>query len=151
MEKAKVKGIPYGVARFEDIRRDNLYYIDKTMYLPLLEETSNYLFLIRPRRFGKSVFVSMMQAYYDIDKADRFDDLFGGLWIQQHPTPLKNAFQVIYFDFSLVSARQGKLEGSFNDYCGIVMDGFIKRYREYYGADTVEKVLYWLRTMRHSS
>ncbi len=141
MEKAKVKGIPYGVARFEDIRRDNLYYIDKTMYLPLLEETSNYLFLIRPRRFGKSVFVSMMQAYYDMAKADRFDDLFGGLWIQQHPTPLKNAFQVIYFDFSLVSARQGKLEGSFNDYCGIVMDGFIKRYREYYGADTVEKVL----------
>ena len=141
MEKAKVKGIPYGVARFEDIRRDNLYYVDNTMYLPLLEETSNYLFLIRPRRFGKSVFVSMMQAYYDIDKADRFDDLFDGLWIQQHPTPLKNAFQVIYFDFSLVSARQGKLEGSFNDYCGIVMDGFIKRYREYYGADTVEKVL----------
>ena len=141
MEKAKVKGIPYGVARFEDIRRDNLYYIDKTMYLPLLEETSNYLFLIRPRRFGKSVFVSMMQAYYDMAQADRFDDLFGGLWIQQHPTPLKNAFQVIYFDFSLVSARQGKLEGSFNDYCGIVMDGFIKRYREYYGADTVEKVL----------
>ena len=141
MEKAKVKGIPYGVARFEDIRRDNLYYVDNTMYLPLLEETSNYLFLIRPRRFGKSVFVSMMQAYYDMAKADRFDDLFGGLWIQQHPTPLKNAFQVIYFDFSLVSARQGKLEGSFNDYCGIVMDGFIKRYREYYGADTVEKVL----------
>ena len=141
MEKAKVKGIPYGVARFEDIRRDNLYYIDKTMYLPLLEDTSNYLFLIRPRRFGKSVFVSMMQAYYDMAQADRFDELFGGLWIQQHPTPLKNAFQVIYFDFSLVSARQGKLEGSFNDYCGIVMDGFIKRYREYYGADTVEKVL----------
>ena len=141
MEKAKVKGIPYGVARFEDIRRDNLYYVDNTMYLPLLEETSNYLFLIRPRRFGKSVFVSMMQAYYDMAKADRFDDLFDGLWIQQHPTPLKNAFQVIYFDFSLVSARQGKLEGSFNDYCGIVMDGFIKRYREYYGADTVEKVL----------
>ena len=136
-----MKGIPYGVARFEDIRRDNLYYIDKTMYLPLLEETSNYLFLIRPRRFGKSVFVSMMQAYYDMAQADRFDDLFDGLWIQQHPTPLKNAFQVIYFDFSLVSARQGKLESSFNDYCGAELDSFIKEYRPYYDEEMVEKVL----------
>ena len=141
MEKAKVKGIPYGVARFEDIRRDNLYYVDNTMYLPLLEETSNYLFLIRPRRFGKSVFVSMMQAYYDMAQADRFDDLFDGLWIQQHPTPLKNTFQVIYFDFSLVSARQGKLESSFNDYCGAELDSFIKEYRSYYDEEMVEKVL----------
>ena len=141
MEKAKVKGIPYGVARFEDIRRDNLYYIDKTMYLPLLEETSNYLFLIRPRRFGKSVFVSMMQAYYDIDKADRFDDLFGGLWIQQHPTPLKNAFQVIYFDFSMVEAGMDQLEYTFNNYCGAELDSFIKRYKSYYDAETFEKVL----------
>ena len=61
-----VKGIPYGVARFEEVRDKNRYYVDKTMYLPLLEETNDYLFLIRPRRFGKSVFVSMMQAYYDI-------------------------------------------------------------------------------------
>ena len=105
MEQAKVvKGIPYGVANFEDVRNKNRYYVDKTMYLPLLEETSDYLFLIRPRRFGKSVFVSMMQAYYDIAKADRFDTLFDGLWIKEHPTPLKNAFQVIYFDFSLVGA-----------------------------------------------
>ena len=57
------------------------------------------------------------------------------------PTPLKNAFQVIYFDFSIVSASQGKLEKSFNDYCGIVMDGFIKRYSEYYDPNTVSKVL----------
>ena len=67
MEKAAVKGIPYGVARFDEVRNENFYYVDKTMYLPLLEGASKYLFLIRPRRFGKSVFVSMMQAYYDID------------------------------------------------------------------------------------
>ena len=141
MEKAAIKGIPYGVASFEQVRSENRYYIDKTMYLPLLEEASNYLFLIRPRRFGKSVFVSMMQAYYDIAKADRFDTLFDGLWIQEHPTPLKNAFQVIYFDFSLVSAQTDRLEDSFNDYCGIVMDSFIKRYQAYYDKDTVDKVL----------
>ena len=57
MEQANIKGIPYGVANFEQVRKENLYYVDKTMYLPLLEETSDYLFLIRPRRFGKSVFL----------------------------------------------------------------------------------------------
>ena len=71
MEQVKVKGIPYGVANFEQLRNENLYYVDKTMYLPLLENMSNYLFLIRPRRFGKSVFVSMMRDYYDTAKADR--------------------------------------------------------------------------------
>ena len=141
MEKTAIKGLPYGVANFEQVRSENRYYVDKTMYLPLLEEASNYLFLIRPRRFGKSVFVSMMQAYYDIAKADRFDTLFNGLWIQEHPTPLKNAFQMIYFDFSLVSAQTDRLEDSFNDYCGIVMDSFIKRYQAYYDKDTVDKVL----------
>ena len=138
---AAVKNIPYGVANFEQLRNENLYYVDKTMYLPLLENMSNYLFLIRPRRFGKSVFVSMMQAYYDIAKADRFDTLFDGLWIKEHPTPLKNAFQMIYFDFSIISARQCKLENSFNDYCGIVMDSFIKRYQQYYDVSTVDKIL----------
>ena len=54
MEKEKVKGIPYGVANFEQLRQENSYYVDKTMYLPLLEDMGNYLFLIRPRRFGKS-------------------------------------------------------------------------------------------------
>ena len=81
MEKAAIKGIPYGVASFEEVRNENFYYVDKTMYFPLLESASKYLFLIRPRRFGKSVFVSMMQAYYDIAKADRFDTLFDRLWI----------------------------------------------------------------------
>ena len=141
MEQANVKGIPYGVASFEQLRNENLYYVDKTMYLPLLENMSNYLFLIRPRRFGKSVFVSMMRDYYDIAKADRFDTLFDELWIKEHPTPLKNAFQMIYFDFSIVSARQGKLENSFNDYCCIVMDSFIKRYQQYYDANIIDKIL----------
>ena len=126
MEKAAIKEIPYGVASFEQVRSENRYYIDKTMYLPLLEEASNYLFLIRPRRFGKSVFVNMMQAYYDIAKADRFDMLFDGLWIQKHPTPLKNAFQVIYFDFSLAGAGMERLEYTFNDYCCAELDSFIK-------------------------
>ena len=65
--------VPYGVADFESIRRDNLYYVDKTMYLPLIEDTASYIFMIRPRRFGKSLFLSIMKAYYDILQKDRFE------------------------------------------------------------------------------
>ena len=140
MEKKEVKGIPYGVASFEEVRSKDRYYVDKTMYLPLLEEANNYLFLIRPRRFGKSVFVSMMQAYYDIAKSDRFDTLFDGLWIKEHPTPLKNAFQVIYFDFSQAGAGMERLEYTFNDYCCKVLDRFIERYRSYYSEDFFQEV-----------
>ena len=140
MEKATIKGIPYGVARFDEVRNENFYYVDKTMYLPLLENTSKYLFLIRPRRFGKSMFVSMMQEYYDIAKADRFDTLFDGLWIKEHPTPLKNAFQVIYFDFSLAGAGMERLEYTFNDYCCKVLDRFIERYRSYYDEKFFDEV-----------
>ena len=64
-----------------------------TRQCAVFEASSKYLFLIRPRRFGKSMFVSMMEAYYDIAKADRFNTLFDGLWIQRNPTPLKNSFQ----------------------------------------------------------
>ena len=138
----QVKKIPYGVARFEDVRNENLYYADKTPYLPLLEDTGNYLFLIRPRRFGKSLFVSMLQAYYDIAKTDRFDRLFEGLWIHQHPTPLKNAFQVIYFDFSLIgtSGDMAALERNFNMYCNLILDRFADNYSSFYGEKFVRTV-----------
>ena len=136
-----VKGIPYGVARFEDMRNGIFYYVDKTMYLPLLEDTGNYLFLIRPRRFGKSVFVTMMQAYYDIAQVDKFDQLFGGLWIHEHPTPLKNAFQVIYFDFSLIGGSdEVSLAAQFNKYCGLMLNRFAVTYAKYYDKGFVEAV-----------
>lgn len=73
--------------RLRDGERKNLYYVDKTMYLNLLEQQPDNLFYIRPRRFGKSLFISMMRAYYDKAMADRFDSLFGGFWIHEHPTP----------------------------------------------------------------
>ena len=73
MMNPDTKQVPYGVADFESIRRDNLYYVDKTMYLPLIEDTASYIFMIRPRRFGKSLFLSIMKAYYDILQKDRFE------------------------------------------------------------------------------
>ena len=67
---SQVKGIPYGISDFNRMRNENFYFVDKTMYLPLIEEMPSYLFLIRPRRFGKSLFLSMMRTYYDIIQKD---------------------------------------------------------------------------------
>lgn len=69
----KAPQIPYGISNFVRMRTENYYYVDKTMYLPLIEDTASYIFMIRPRRFGKSLFLSIMKAYYDILQKDRFE------------------------------------------------------------------------------
>ncbi len=140
MEHNKIKEIPYGVSDFDIVRRDNLYYVDKTMYLPKLESEARYLFFIRPRRFGKSVFISMLRAYYDIRKKDKFQEVFGDLWIGQHPTPLQGKFLVMYLDFSQVGGSIEQLEDKFNRYCKIKLDSFIDVYSQYYSADFVKQV-----------
>ena len=65
MNEIAIKQIPYGVADFVSVREQNLYYVDKTMFLRELEKQPRNIFFIRPRRFGKSLFISMMRAYYD--------------------------------------------------------------------------------------
>ena len=123
-----IKEIPYGVADFVVMREQNLYYVDKTMYLEELERQSRFVFFIRPRRFGKSLFISMMQAYYDKAMADRFDKLFGELQVAQKPTPNRNRYQVLYLDFSRVGGSIAQLEDKFNVYCNHELDFFIDRY-----------------------
>lgn len=80
------KLLPYGMTNFETIIRNNYYYVDKTMFLPYIERTSSFFFFVRPRRFGKTLFLNMLLHYYDKNKADRFEDIFGSLWIGKHPT-----------------------------------------------------------------
>ena len=140
MEQNQIKEVPYGVSDFEVVRRDNLYYVDKTMYLPKLESQARNLFFIRPRRFGKSLFISMLRAYYDVRHKDEFQEKFGGLWISQHPTSLQGKFQVMYLDFSQVGGNIEKLEERFNFYLGVEMDGFVRDYHEYYQEETIRKV-----------
>ena len=123
-----IKEIPYGVADFVVMREQNLYYVDKTMYLEELERQSRFVFFIRPRRFGKSLFISMMQAYYDKAMANRFDKLFGGLQVAQKPTPNRSRYQVLYLDFSRVGRNIAQLEEKFNAYCNHELDFFIDRY-----------------------
>ena len=94
------KGIPYGISNFKQLRREGLYFVDKSQYIQKLEESGHFLFLIRPRRFGKSIFLNMLRAYYDVNESDSFDTLFDDLWIKEHPTPEKCGYQVMYLDFS---------------------------------------------------
>ena len=129
------KRLPYGVADFTWIKSQNRYCADKTMFIPKMEEAGDFLYLIRPRRFGKSVFLTMLQAYYDIEKKDSFHTTFKDTWIESHPTEGLGQYQVLYFDFSRAAAGQGSLEENFNIYCNSVLDGFIKKYAAYYDED----------------
>ena len=136
----KVKRIPYGVSDFVDIVERNQYYVDKTMYLPQLEDEPDNLFFIRPRRFGKSLFISMMSAYYDVNKTDRFQELFGNLWIGSHPTEWQGKFQVLYLDFSKIGGDINSLNDNFNSYCNIRINNFIERYKRFYSEELVQTV-----------
>ena len=135
MEEIK---LPYGVSDFVTVRERNLYYVDKTMYLSLLEQQPDNLFYIRPRRFGKSLFISMLQAYYDKAMTDRFDSLFGGLWVHEHPTSLRGRYQMLYLDFSRVGGDIEQLSARFNDYCSLMLDDFMHTYRDDYPEETVK-------------
>lgn len=129
------KRLPYGVADYTWIKSQNRYCADKTMFIPKMEEAGDFLYLIRPRRFGKSVFLTMLQAYYDIEKKDSFHTTFKDTWIESHPTEGLGQYQVLYFDFSRAAAGQGSLEENFNIYSNSVLDGFIKKYAAYYDED----------------
>ena len=134
----QVKLVPYGVADFATVIEQNLYYVDKTMFIPELEKQPRNLFFIRPRRFGKSIFLSMLYSYYDCTQSHKFQSLFGNLWIGQHPTPLQGKYQVLFLDFSQITGNIDKLETKFNSYLSINLDAFIRQYSEYYQAEMEE-------------
>ena len=137
--KQNVKRLPYGINDFEAIIEQNQYYVDKTMYLPLLENQPSNIFFIRPRRFGKSIFLCMLHAYYDCSKKEKFQALFGDLWVGKHPTPLQGKYQILHLDFSYVGGSIEKLEENFNMYLRVKLDGFMRVYQEFYLADFKEK------------
>lgn len=134
----QVKQVPYGVTDFAMVIEQNLYYVDKTMFIPELEKQPRNLFFIRPRRFGKSIFLSMLYSYYDCTQSHKFQSLFGNLWIGQHPTPLQGKYQVLFLDFSQITGNIDKLESKFNSYLSINLDAFVRQYSEYYQAEMEE-------------
>ena len=133
------KRLPYGINDFEAVIEQNQYYVDKTMYLPLLENQPSNIIFIRPRRFGKSIFLSMLHAYYDCSKKEKFQTLFGDLWVGKHPTPLQGKYQVLHLDFSYVGGSIDKLEENFDMYLRVKLDGFMRIYQDSYLEDFKEK------------
>ena len=137
---AAIKKIPYGMTDFERIILENYYYVDKTQYIAKIEKVTSFFFFVRPRRFGKSLFLNMLGLYYDINKKDRFEEIFGNLYIGKHPTPDRNKYLVLTLNFSSVAANMDRLEETFNTYCKIVMDGFAERNAHLLGKEAVEKL-----------
>ena len=138
--KQQVKQVPYGVSDFATVMSQNLYYVDKTMFLPELEKQPRNLFFVRPRRFGKSLFLSMLYSYYDCNQNENFEKLFGNLWIGQHPTSLQGIYQVLFLDFSQITGKIEVLEERFNAYLCIKLDSFVEQYAAYYGDKKVQEI-----------
>jgi hypothetical protein len=128
IDENDLKKIPYGTSDFDDFRVKNLYYVDKTRYIRQIEKKGNFLFLIRPRRFGKSLFLAILEAYYDIALKDRFDFFFSGTEIHQSPTKEKNSYLVLTLDFSMVDPNISLVEGSFLNYIRESAADFVMKY-----------------------
>nr|VFK58101.1 MAG: Predicted AAA-ATPase [Candidatus Kentron sp. UNK]VFK68247.1 MAG: Predicted AAA-ATPase [Candidatus Kentron sp. UNK] len=128
--------LPYAISDFNTLIAEGYHYIDRTDYIPLLEAAGKQLLFLRPRRFGKSLLLSMLENYYDLNKADRFDALFGDLAIGQNPTEEHNRYLVMKWDFSGVGAAAGDVEaitGSLYRYLNLRMEVFSDYYREILG------------------
>ena len=120
--------ILYGVADYAMMRKKNGWFIDRTAKIRDLEATA-YVMFLRPRRFGKSLLISMLHAYYDVNFADRFEEFFGGTDIGANPTDERGRYLVLYFDFSAVSNEVAEVQRKFNTYASLCCDTFARNYR----------------------
>ena len=134
------KLLPYGMMNFEDIRLDNYYYVAKTSFIPLIEQSDRFFFFIRPRRFGKSLTLNMLQHYYDVRTKDKFDSLFGDLYIGKHPTKDRNSYLVIKLNFSGITGELHNYRKSLDEHCRIVFDYFCDVYADYLPEGIKEKM-----------
>jgi hypothetical protein len=124
---------------FATIRKENRYYVDKTMFIPKLEEFKYQMFL-RPRRFGKSLMLNMLAAYYDVAMKDSFDELFGGLYIGDNPTEERNKYLILKFNFSGIDPDETKVQDSFNTNVLDTLVSFAKKYKDLLPEGTASKI-----------
>ena len=132
------KRIPYGMQNFEDMRKRDCYYVDKTPFIEDIEDSNMYFFFIRPRRFGKSLTLSMLENYYDINKKDKFEEIFGNLYIGENPTPEHNSYLIIDLNFAIVVGGLDKYKRGLDEYCNTQFNYFADVYSELLPPDTKE-------------
>jgi hypothetical protein len=122
---------PYGNSNFHKIRTSGMLYLDRTWAIPALESAAEQLVFLRPRRFGKSLLLSTLANYYDINTASEFETLFGGLAVGNNPTPEHNQYLILRWDFSKVSG-QGNIEQikqNLFEHINTAMREFVEKYR----------------------
>ena len=132
------KLIPYGISDFKQVREENKYLVDKTRFFEQMELAGNFLFLVRPRRFGKSLFLNMLEAYYDINEKDNFDKLFHGLYVADHPTGNRNKYLVMHLDFSQIQGDVDLIAENLNIYLTNQCNLFALKYKQFYPAELTQ-------------
>ena len=138
---SNIKSIPYGISDFKQVQQEGLYLVDKTMFFEKMERAGHFLFLVRPRRFGKSLFLSMLEAYYDINEKDNFRTLFKDLYVETHPTPYHNQYQILHLDFSKVGDDIERLKDKFDDYLSMRCESFAIAYAQFYPDNFMNRML----------
>ena len=118
--------LPYGISDYKELQDSNLYFIDKTAFIPKIEQFPRFLFLIRPRRFGKSLFLSMLETYYDLQEKESFQDYFGKTYIGQNPTEDQGNYYVLRLDFSTIDSMDA--HRSFTVYVNQQLRRFVEKY-----------------------
>jgi len=138
--------IPYGQSDFKALINEGYYYVDKTMYLEKLEGVAKIITYLRPRRFGKSLFTSMLSSYYDIESISEFDKLFKDTYVYNNPTKDKNNYYILKFDFSgIASDNVEVLEESFRKIVVVSVNEFISKYNLSINVDPNQKVYDYIR------
>jgi hypothetical protein len=132
MSKHTITQLPYGLADFREIQQSGMYYVDKTRFIPLLEASSRFLFFIRPRRFGKTLWLSVLENYYDIGFKDRFEETFRETYIGEHPTEERNSYLVLMFNLAMVNPDRRVVNESFEDQGRAVIEDFLIRYEQFF-------------------
>lgn len=130
-----MKKLPYGISNYEELIEDNYYYVDKTRYIEKLEDLAEKrIMFLRPRKFGKTLFTSTLEYYYDIKAKDKFEKLYGETYIGKNPTPLKNSYHILRFNFSGINTEteETTMKG-FREKADIAIKNFIQKYEiEFY-------------------
>ena len=125
-----MKKLPYGISDYERLIENDYYYVDKTMYIEKLEDLPEpYIMFLRPRKFGKTLFTSTLENYYDILKANKFDKLFANTYIGKNPTKLKNSYCILKFNFSGIdtSNEEATIKG-FKSRTAFSIKEFVEKY-----------------------
>ena len=126
----RMKKLPYGISNYEELIEDGYYYVDKTRYIKKLENLAEKrIMFLRPRKFGKTLFTSTLENYYDLKKVEKFEKLYGETYIGKNPTKLKNSYHILKFNFSGIDTtnEETTIKG-FKEEVSISISGFIAKY-----------------------